>query len=434
MIQIRCSLPAALSFRPALCLAILAMASSCCLAQNDESAWARTTRKELIEKILPYWHDTAVDRTNGGFILADDGSGQPSKASEKQLVTQSRMVWGFSHAAIKKLGDGNRDYLADARQGYEFLVKNFRDSEHGGYFWSTDLSGKVTNPRKIVYGESFVIYALVEYYRASKDAAALQHAVELFNVLQSRAHDKTNGGWVEHFQRDWTPLPLRSPEAMVEVGGLKSANTHLHLMEALTELHLVTRDADVRKALIQALEINQKYFYPPVAGNSAFHRHPDWKPVQDASSAGLSYGHNVEFAWLMIHAERALGRNPSWNHFYAHVNHALAHGYDHQRGGVYNRGFDDKSASDTDKVWWVQSEMLAALTYSLQNQPNDAHRKALLSLLNWIAKYQAPGQDRIWLDTVTADGKPKSPSKAHNWKANYHDVRAQVIFSEAFGK
>jgi len=40
----------------------------------------------------------------------------------------------------------------------------------------------------------------------------------------------------------------------------------------------------------------------------------------------------------------------------------------------------------------------------------------------------------IWLDTVTAEGKPKSTGLAHSWKANYHDVRALVKFIEAFSK
>jgi mannose/cellobiose epimerase-like protein (N-acyl-D-glucosamine 2-epimerase family) len=38
----------------------------------------------------------------------------------------------------------------------------------------------------------------------------------------------------------------------------------------------------------------------------------------------------------------------------------------------------------------------------------------------------------IWLDTVSADGQPKSVGLAHSWKANYHDVRALVKFIETF--
>jgi mannobiose 2-epimerase len=204
-------------------------------------------------------------------------------------------------------------------------------------------------------------------------------------------------------------------------------------MEALTELYEATRDPEVKQSLEEALRLNQVYFYPPDPGRSSFHRQPDWQEVTDPKSAGLSYGHNVEFAWLMIRAEQVLGREPSWKHFEAHLDHALKYGYDHERGGLYNRGSDNQPATDTDKVWWVQSEMLAALSDALKHQPNVGYERALDQLIQFLVKYQINPPDGIWLDTVTAEGRPKSTAKAHNWKANYHDVRGLVKFIEAFG-
>jgi len=278
------------------------------------------------------------------------------------------------------------------------------------------------------------MYGLVEYYRASGDRAALDQALQLYHVIQKHAHDSKNGGWVEHFERDWTPITDPKAAVIVELGGAKSANTHLHLMEALTELYEATHDPDVRASLEEALKINSTWFYPNDPAKSAFHRQPDWQVVTAPSSAGLSYGHNVEFAWLMIRAQKVLGQQLSWPHFEAHLNHALKYGYDHQRGGLYSRGFDNQPASDTDKVWWVQAEMLAALTDALKHKENPEYEQALDMLLQFVLRYQEDPKDAIWLDTVTAEGKPKVSAKAHNWKANYHDVRAMVKFIDAFGQ
>ncbi len=403
------------------------------LHAQTRADYAQRLHRQLVQQILPYWYDTAIDWTNGGYVLSDSAGRKAPPATEKQIVTQARMVWGFSHARRKSLGDGKRDYLKAAEQGYRFLLAHFLDKDQGGYFWSTDLAGQPVNQRKIVYGESFVIYAFVEYYRASGDKTALQNALELYRVLQQRAHDSKHGGWIEHFERDWTPMLNPSPEAIVEVAGFKSANTHLHLMEALTELYESTRDPAVRKSLEEAVRINAVYFYPPQAGRSCFHRHLDWQPVTERSSAGLSYGHNVEFAWLFVRAQQVLGRAPSWDHFTAHVDHALKYGYDRARGGLYSRGFDDEPATDTDKIWWVQAEMLAALTDAYKHRRSPDYSEALDKLLAFTLKHQADPKDGIWLDTVTAEGQPKNPAKAHNWKANYHDVRAMVKFIEAFG-
>lgn len=395
---------------------------------------ASEVKTQLAEKILPYWFDTAQDAANGGYLLSDDLAKGRTTPKEKAIVTQARMVWTFSLAHRKGFSDPRRDYLKAAAQGYRFLIEHFLDKEHGGYFWKTDLAGKPVKPHKFVYGEAFVIYALVEYHRASGDKEPLRQAMELYQTLQKRTHDPKRGGWVEHFTRDWTPLALRDPAGEVEVAGLKSANTHLHLMEALTELYEVTRDKDVRESLEESLRLNMKYFYPLDASKSCFHRDPDWSAVTDPRSAGLSYGHNVEFAWLMVRAEEVLGRKPSWKHFYAHLDHALKVGYDRERGGLYHRGIGNEPPFDTVKVWWVQAEMIAAFTDALRHKPNAAYEAALTKTLEFVARHMTDPKDGIWVDSVLADGQPRNTSKAHNWKANYHDVRALVKFVEAFGK
>lgn len=395
------------------------------------SSYAADMKEDMIEKLLPYWHDTTLDKTNGGYILADDVQG-PRAATEKQIVTQSRLIWTFSHLHLKGYSNEDRNYLKAAGHGYRFLTDHFLDKRNGGYFWTTDLSGKVLNDRKILYGQAFVIYGLVEFYRAGGEKEALRRAMDLYRDLQKNAYDKKDGGWLEHFTRDWKPILKPDPNAVVEVAGYKSANAHLHLMEALTELYEVTLDEEVKRSLDEALRLNMTWFYPKDAGKSCFHRQPDWKEVTDPKSAGLSYGHNVEFAWLMIRAQKVVGTPLAWDHFYNHLNHAMKYGYDRERGGLYNRGADDQPATDTDKVWWVQAEMLAALTDALKHKPNAEYETALKKLLDFVASFMTDPADGVWLDTVTADGKFKSTGKAHNWKANYHDMRAMLKFIEAF--
>ena len=145
---------------------------------KERAQYAVELKEQLVQKILPYWYDTAIDQKNGGYLLSDDAARKAPPATEKQLVTQSRMIWGFSHAHLKGLGDGKHDYLKAAAQGYRFLLEHFLDGQDGGYFWSTDVAGKPIDERKIVYGESFVIYGLVEYYRASRGAKVVGRGAE----------------------------------------------------------------------------------------------------------------------------------------------------------------------------------------------------------------------------------------------------------------
>ena len=399
---------------------------------KDFSVPAHEMKTQLAGKVLPYWFDTAQDTNRGGYLLADDATRGRSVPMEKQLVSQSRMIWTFSLAHIEHYSDTNRNYLKAATQGYRFLLDNFLDRQNGGYIWTTDLKGRPRNDCKYLYGQSFAIYAFVEYYRASGDKNALRHAMELYHTVQKHLYDSKNGGWFEHAEANWKLLSPGDPRSQVEIIGYKSANTHLHWMEALAELYDVTQDPDVKKSLEEALRINATYFYPEDPAQCAFHRQFDWKPVTAPSSAGLSYGHNVEFAWLMIRAETVLGQKPSWDHFYAILDHALKYGYDDERGGLYSRGFDNQPATDTDKIWWVQAEMLSALTDALKHENNPRYKTALGKLLQFIKVYQTEPRDGIWLYTVAAAGKPKDTTKAGSWKANYHDVRAMMKFIDAF--
>ena len=107
----------------------------------DFSTPAREMKTQLAKKILPYWYDTAQDTKHGGYLLADDAVKGRGTPVEKQIVTQSRMVWAFSLAQLEGYSDTHRNYLAAATQGYHFLLDHFLDRQNGGYFWTTDLDG-----------------------------------------------------------------------------------------------------------------------------------------------------------------------------------------------------------------------------------------------------------------------------------------------------
>jgi hypothetical protein len=76
------------------------------LRARERAEYALELKDQLVQKIMPYWYDTAIDRKYGGYLLSDDASRKAPPATEKQLVTQSRMIWGFSHAHLRGLSDG----------------------------------------------------------------------------------------------------------------------------------------------------------------------------------------------------------------------------------------------------------------------------------------------------------------------------------------
>ena len=101
--------------------------------------------------------------------------------------------------------------------------------------------GSCLDAGKIVYGQSFAIYALSEYALATADQQALDYAARTFDLLQIHCADTLNGGYLENLEADWTPA-----EAGFGGGDRKSLDTHMHLMEAFTTFtgHLKTTCID----------------------------------------------------------------------------------------------------------------------------------------------------------------------------------------------
>lgn len=352
----------------------------------------------LRSSALPWWART-VDERYGGYLLAGD---------EKQLATQSRMVWAFAHAHRYGLGD----YLDVSAQGRAFLLERFRDSRHGGFFWKTDRAGRVRNDRKILYGQLFVIHALVEYARAGGDASALAEARELFELLVERAHDDVHGGWLEHFGRSWRAARWSTRGFEVEIPRLKSANTHLHSVEALTELYLETGDPGIETMLAESVDVSTRHFFPADPCASTQHRRRDWEL---AGRPGVSYGHNVEFAWLVVRAAQALGREPSRSRFDAYVDATL-------------------EAHRPERIWWEDAELLAALATGLAEWPDERRNEALEAHLGFLLDHVVDPRDGVWLHTVGAAGEPLNTAKRDTWKDAYHEVRATTTLAEALAR
>ena len=405
-------------------------------------AVASELRDTVEQRVLPLWLRT-VDPVHGGYVVPDPAGGPPVGA--KQLVAQARLIWGFSHAYRAGYGATPTVYLDAARSGYHYLRTYQFDSRHGGYYWATDASGRPLDQRKILYGQAFVIHALVEYHRASGDPDALADARRLWQAIEARARDRVHGGWGEHFEVDWRPI-LDHRYLHVETTGYKSANTHLHVMEALAELADVAPDPELRAALAETLDINTRRFFPaPDATVAAFAL--DWRSANDSWRPGpmlqwmrelargplVSYGHNVEFAWLARRAEQVLARPVDGDALDRFLDHALDRGVDQEQSGVYEFGYGDRPAHALDKVWWQQAELLTALSMALEDGPSKRYDVARAQLLAWTTRHQADPATGIWRERIRPDGTVAPRPLAHAWKLNYHDLRAVTAYLASCG-
>ena len=380
----------------------------------------------LLRNLLPFWERRSIDVRDGGYRLNHDARGRYCGPVEKSLIAQTRTLWFFSR--IARSAYGREVHLRAARHGYDFLVRRMWDEVYGGFYWRTNSSGSVaTAPGKHIYGQAFALFALSEYAMASGQSEPADLAERLFLILDQHAWDPAYGVYREFFAQDWS----FSTDGCGYLGhspAVKSMNTHLHMLEALTRYASLSSKDIARQRLEEICTIICKKIvhHDEEAGAFGVERHArDWTPLTEPQDERASYGHDVETAWMLLDAYAVLGKSQTMVLGIADAlfDHALRFGCDSVEGGFFESGCYGIPADRRDKLWWVQAEgMIGALRMYLAT--SDAkYARCFLHTLSWIAMHQADWECGEWHPLVEENGQP-SGSKAGPWKAPYHSVRA----------
>lgn len=378
----------------------------------------KTSWQEELHGLLSWWETSMVDYENGGFYGRRDAHNRLHPQSDKGVILNTRLLWSFS---MMTRVYGRSSYSALAHRAYDYLLKYFRDKDYGGLFWLLEARGRVVADKKQVYAQAFGIYSLTEYYRVTFDRKVLNWAIEIFELLDHHSRDPINGGYLEAFSRDWNLLSdLRLSNK--DRNEAKTMNTHLHILEAYTNLYRVAPSELLRSRIQELIELFLTRFITPETHHLTLFFTETW----ERRSEEVSYGHDIEASWLMCEAAEVLGDKALFDRcskVAIKMVEAALEGQD-EDGGIFNEG-SPIGFTNTDKDWWPQLEGMVGWINGWQLSQNPVFHQAALKVWEFALKHHRDRQHGEWHWCLDKEGNPNyKEDKAGPWKSPYHVVRA----------
>lgn len=374
---------------------------------------------ELRANILPWWMNYTPDTLFGGFHGHVNRENQALEGAGKGAVMTARILWTFS-AAYRMFP--KQDYLDTAKRAYGYILERFIDREHGGVFWEVDHRGGIRASRKQIYALAFFIFALAEYRMACGDQQALETARMLFSDIETHALDRVRNGYTEALSREWGALgDLRLSEK--DQNESKTMNTHLHILEAYANLYRTWKDPQLERALGNVIGMFLERFVNPETLHLNLFFDDNWV----LRSSLVSYGHDIECAWLLHEAAEVLGKKE-----YTDRTGPLAvemarknfEGRDTD-GGLFYELVPGENRLDTDKHWWPQAEAMVGLFNAYQLSGEQVFLEKTLESWEFIKNRIIDRQYGEWYWSVDREGVPQTArEKAGFWKCPYHNGRA----------
>ncbi len=375
--------------------------------------------KVELSSILSYWQQYTTDTVNGGFYGKINNNNVPDITAAKGVVLHARILWTF--AAAYNI-NRNKEHLAIAARAFQYLTTCFKDKEYGGVYWSVTAQGEMLESRKQIYGLAFTIYGAGEYYAATHNEEALRFAKELYNTIEQYSFDSTYNGYFEAFARDWRPaqdLRLSAKDANAS----KTMNTHLHIVEAYANLYKVWKDEALKERIENLLYLFDKYFIDKQTGHLALFFDAEWNEQPDV----ISYGHDIEAAWLLQQCAVITG-SEHWITVYRQhaqtIADAASEGLD-KDGGLWYEYEPAHKGLIRQKHWWPQAEAMIGYFNAWQLTGKDAYLQHSINAWKFTQQYLLDTTNGEWFWGVDdAYNIMRDEDKAGFWKCPYHNARA----------
>lgn len=368
-------------------------------------------RRDLTEKILPFWLENGMDKVNGGVYTCLDRDGS--------LFDSTKSVWfqgrfGYIAAKAYNAVSPRPEYLEASLSCLRFIEEHCIDTD-GHMFFTVTAEGAPVQKRRYVFSECFAAIAMAEYSLASGDRSYADKALGMFRNIR-RMLD-TPG-----FLEPKTAIPGRGHSIT------------MILINTASVIQQVCDAPELQAQIDESMAALQKYFVHPEFKCVLESVGPDGEFRDTIEGRLINPGHCIETSWFLLEQARRQGWDEKVVRLATEIfDWSYAWGWDEEFGGLINfRDCKNRPVQDYSqdmKFWWPQCETIIASLYCYRATGDEKYLQIHRKAHEWAYEHLEDKDYPEWYGYLHRDGTVAQPAKGNIFKGPFHIPRMMIYAS-----
>ncbi len=358
-------------------------------------------RQTLLNDVLPFWLEHAVDPQYGGLMTCLDREGRVID-TDKGIWQQGRFAWLLAH--LYNTVDRRTEWLDHAEHTARFLRDHAFDVD-GRMFFHVTREGLPIRKRRYAFSESFAAIAFGELARATSKAEYADLAVRTYNIFANHVPEP----------KFTATRPLKSlGKPMIDIATCQSLRESIGYAEADARI-----DAAIEEIRRDFMKSDLRCCMENVG--------PRGELVDHLDGRLLNPGHAIEAAWFILQEGRLRGSGAYVRQGLDILDWMWERGWDAEFGGIlYYRGVFGHPVSEywqDMKFWWPQNETLIATLLAYRLTGDEKYAEWHMQLHDWYARHFVDTEYGDCFGYLSRDGRVTSPAKGNLFKGCFHYPR-----------
>lgn len=408
----------------------------------DKAALADLYRQHLLEQLLPFWLNFALDEKHGGVFTCFGNSGNILQSTDKYTWSQGRFVWLMAKLAnLARAGlipDDSERYLQIAQASVRFLRQHaFLEGGRVAYLLSSEGKPKRLSPdlplASSMFADCFVILGFAEYAAVTQDQELADFTLKAYWPIAAQM--KTGNAPSEPY-----PIPQ----------GCRAHSFPMIMLNVSQTLAASLRDLghDARSLVEHDSQVFLEQILSYIADDSSMVEVKCENGTDSLLTRHRNPGHALESMWFVMHEAMRLKRQDIIDSCTRVVERSFELGWDKEYGGLLR--FVDRNGGkpqghvsgermeqlildtwDT-KLWWPHSEALYTLLLAYELSEKVSFWDMYQQVHSYVMK-TFPNPDKTvgeWIQIRDRQGSALNKVVALPVKDPFHIIRNMLLVLE----